>query len=123
MADIIPMSIEMKVKRGNMIDQTYGGTHNGIDFSGKSIYAEMRIAMDSPVVLKYSTSDGTLTFSYDSSTFTLRFYQKASAILAIPCNIYQLEVMMGTSPDYDDHQTFIIGICEIGTQIVQNPIP
>ena len=111
-----------EVVRGDMLDVSFSITHN-LDLTGKTLYAEVRREMDRPIILSFNEQNGSLTKIVNSATsMTLRFYKSASDMGSLGINQYQISVIMGTSPNYQDKQTIIEGTFEVVTEITKKPL-
>lgn len=121
MAAIIIGVIEINnVVRGDMLDVSFGVQHD-LDLTGKSLYSEVRREQDTEVILKFSELDNSLIKTVTSSQLmNLRFHKDASN-MAVPVGAYQLSVVMGTAPNYEDKQTIIQGTLKVGREITHKP--
>ena len=123
MAEIKFDTIEMKeVVRGDMLDRTYLMQHN-LDIAGKKFYAEVREDMDTEIVLKFEDKDNNSSLVVDiisDTSMTFRFNKKASEMNVSPA-AYQISVIMGTAPEYEDKQTIIRGTMTVVKEITKKP--
>ena len=111
----------IKVFRGDMLDVTIGVKHN-LDLTGKTLYAEVREEQDADIILKLSESDGSLIKTITSETIMyLRFFKAASAMV-VPRGSFQIAVVMGTLPDFEDKQTIITGTISFAQEIAHKPV-
>ncbi len=108
------------VVRGDMLDVSIGVEHD-LDLTGKTLYAEVRRNDDAPVLLKFMELDSSLVKTVSSAQLmTIKFYKPASA-MNIPDGNYQIAVVMGTSPGYEDKQTIIRGTVSVISEITHKP--
>jgi hypothetical protein len=109
-----------EIVRGDLLDLTFDVQHD-LDFTGKTIYSEVRKDMDTPIILKFKESDGSLVITTASSVlFSIQFYKSASD-MDINTSKYQISVIFGTAPNYEDKQTFITGNFNVVEEITQKP--
>ena len=121
MAEINKAIIVMaEVVRGDMLDRAYLMTHN-LDVTGKTFYAEVREDMDADIVLKFGEDEEASFADVISDTSIIIRFKKAASEMNINPALYQLSVVMGTAPDYEDKQTIIRGTMTVVKEITQKP--
>ena len=110
------------VVRGDMLDLSFNVTHDLSNFTGKTLYMEVKTGMDEPTVLTFKESDSSLTKTIISGTrFTIRLQKTALEMAAIDLTTYQLSIIMGTDPGYTDKQTIIEGTFQVVDEITEKP--
>lgn len=114
MAAIITGTINFtNVYAGDLFDVTFEIT--GIDLTGKILQSQLRATYDTPIVLEFKESDGSLIKTVVSTTSTTVRLLKAASLMEITPGAYQHTIIMYTTDE--DVQTIVNGTMTIIPQI------